>query len=103
MREIIVDNFAGGGGASTGIELAIGRSVDIAINHDENAIAMHKTNHPDTLHYCESVFDVDPSAATSGKPVGLAWFSPDCRHFSKAKGAKPVKKEIRGLAWIVLR
>ena len=103
MREIIVDNFAGGGGASTGIELAIGRSVDIAINHDENAIAMHKTNHPDTLHYCESVFDVDPVAATGGNPVGLAWFSPDCRHFSKAKGAKPVKKEIRGLAWIVLR
>ncbi|MGI3451247.1 DNA cytosine methyltransferase [Citrobacter arsenatis] len=103
MREIIVDNFSGGGGASTGIELAIGRSVDIAINHDENAIAMHKTNHPDTLHYCESVFDVDPVAATGGNPVGLAWFSPDCRHFSKAKGAKPVKKEIRGLAWIVLR
>ena len=103
MREIIVDNFAGGGGTSTGIELAIGRSVDIAINHDENAIAMHKTNHPDTLHYCESVFDVDPVAATGGNPVGLAWFSPDCRHFSKAKGAKPVKKEIRGLAWIVLR
>ena len=103
MREIIVDNFAGGGGASTGIELAIGRSVDIAINHDENAIAMHKTNHPDTLHYCESVFDVDPVAATGGNPVGLAWFSPDCRHFSKAKGAKPVKKEIRGLAWIVIR
>ncbi|WHP32820.1 DNA cytosine methyltransferase [Trabulsiella odontotermitis] len=103
MREIIVDNFAGGGGASTGIELAIGRSVDIAINHDENAIAMHKTNHPDTLHYCESVFDVDPVAATGDLPVGLAWFSPDCRHFSKAKGAKPVKKEIRGLAWIVVR
>ncbi|WPU24491.1 DNA cytosine methyltransferase [Cedecea neteri] len=103
MREIIVDNFAGGGGASTGIELATGRSVDIAINHDENAIAMHKTNHPDTLHYCESVFDVDPVAATGGKPVGLAWFSPDCRHFSKAKGAKPVQKEIRGLAWIVIR
>lgn len=103
MREIIVDNFAGGGGASTGIELAIGRSVDIAINHDENAIAMHKTNHPDTLHYCESVFDVDPVAATGGNSVGLAWFSPDCRHFSKAKGAKPVQKEIRGLAWIVIR
>lgn len=103
MREIIVDNFAGGGGASTGIELAIGRSVDIAINHDENAIAMHKTNHPDTLHYCESVFDVDPVAATGSNPVGLAWFSPDCRHFSKAKGAKPVKKEIRGLAWVVVR
>ncbi|EPR9646179.1 DNA cytosine methyltransferase [Klebsiella pneumoniae] len=103
MREIIVDNFAGGGGASTGIEKAIGRSVDIAINHDENAVAMHRTNHPDTLHYCESVFDVSPVAATSGKPVGLIWFSPDCRHFSKAKGAKPVEKAIRGLAWIVIR
>lgn len=103
MHELIVDNFAGGGGASTGIEMAIGRSVDIAINHDENAVAMHRTNHPDTLHYCESVFDVSPVAATSGKPVGLAWFSPDCRHFSKAKGAKPVEKAIRGLAWIVLR
>lgn len=103
MKEIIVDNFAGGGGASTGIEMATGRSVDIAINHDENAIAMHSTNHPETLHYCESVFDVDPVAATAGRPVGLAWFSPDCRHFSKAKGSKPVKKEIRGLAWIVIR
>jgi len=102
MREIIVDNFAGGGGASTGIEKATGRSVDIAINHDENAIAMHTTNHPNTLHYCESVFDIDPVAATAGRPVGLAWFSPDCRHFSKAKGSKPVKKEIRGLAWIVV-
>ncbi len=103
MKEIIVDNFAGGGGASTGIEMATGRSVDIAINHDENAIAMHTTNHPDTLHYCESVFDIDPIAATAGRPVGLAWFSPDCRHFSKAKGSKPVKKEIRGLAWVVVR
>lgn len=103
MRDIIVDNFAGGGGASTGIEMAIGRSVDIAINHDENAIAMHTTNHPDTLHYCESVFDIDPIAATAGSPIALAWFSPDCRHFSKAKGSKPVKKEIRGLAWIAIR
>lgn len=103
INELIVDNFAGGGGASTGIEMATGRSVDIAINHDENAIAMHETNHPDTLHYCESVFDIDPLAATSGHPVALAWFSPDCRHFSKAKGAAPVKKEIRGLAWIVVR
>ncbi len=103
IKELIVDNFAGGGGASTGIEMATGRSVDIAINHDENAIAMHTTNHPDTLHYCESVFDIDPVAATAGRPVGLAWFSPDCRHFSKAKGSKPVKKEIRGLAWIVIR
>jgi DNA (cytosine-5)-methyltransferase 1 len=103
MREIIVDNFAGGGGASTGIEMATGRSVDIAINHDPNAIAMHTINHPDTLHYCESVFDINPAAATAGAPVGLAWFSPDCRHFSKAKGSTPVKKEIRGLAWIVIR
>ncbi|MFJ5316579.1 DNA cytosine methyltransferase [Pectobacterium versatile] len=102
-REIVVDNFAGGGGASTGIEMAIGRSVDIAINHDPNAIAMHTTNHPDTLHYCESVFDIDPVAATAGRPVGLAWFSPDCTHFSKARGSAPVKKEIRGLAWIVVR
>lgn len=101
--EIIVDNFAGGGGASTGIEMATGRSVDIAINHDVNAVAMHTTNHPDTLHYCESVFDVNPLVATAGRPVGLAWFSPDCRHFSKAKGSKPVEKEIRGLAWIVIR
>lgn len=96
MREIIVDNFAGGGGASTGIELAIGRSVDIAINHDENAIAMHKTNHPDTLHYCESVFDVDPSAATSGKPVGTARFSPDCRHFSKRRALSQLRKRFAG-------
>ncbi|PAC71339.1 DNA cytosine methyltransferase [Enterobacter cloacae] len=103
MREIIVDNFAGGGGASTGIELATGRSVDIAINHDPNAVAMHTTNHPDTLHYCESVYDVRPKVATAGRPVGLAWFSPDCRHFSKAKGAKPVEKAIRGLAWILIR
>lgn len=101
--EIIVDNFAGGGGASTGIELAIGRSVDIAINHDPNAVAMHTTNHPDTLHYCESVYEVRPKVATAGRRVGLAWFSPDCRHFSKAKGAKPVEKAIRGLAWIVPR
>lgn len=100
--EIIVDNFAGGGGASTGIELAIGRSVDIAINHDPNAVAMHTTNHPGTLHYCESVYSVRPKVATAGRRVGLAWFSPDCRHFSKAKGAKPVEKAIRGLAWIVI-
>ena len=103
MKGLIVDNFAGGGGASTGIELAIGRSVDIAINHDPNAIAMHATNHPSTQHFCESVWDVDPVAACAGLPVTLAWFSPDCRHFSKAKGAAPVKKEIRGLAWITLR
>lgn len=101
--EIIVDNFAGGGGASTGIEMAIGRSVDIAINHDPNAVAMHSTNHPDTLHYCESVYEVRPKIATAGRPVGFAWFSPDCTHHSKARGSKPVKREIRGLAWVSLR
>jgi DNA (cytosine-5)-methyltransferase 1 len=103
VRELIIDNFAGGGGASTGIELAIGRSVDIAINHDPDAIAMHKVNHPASKHYCESVWEVNPIEATEGKPVALAWFSPDCKHFSKAKGGKPVEKKIRGLAWIVLK
>ncbi|WP_342570390.1 DNA cytosine methyltransferase [Paenibacillus sp. FSL R5-0749] len=103
MKEIIVDNFAGGGGASTGIELATGRSVDIAINHDPAAIAMHEVNHPDTEHYCESVWEVNPDEAVKGRPVGLAWFSPDCKHFSKAKGGKPVAKEIRGLAWVAVR
>lgn len=101
--ELVVDNFAGGGGASTGIEMAIGRSVDIAINHDPDAIAMHKVNHPTTRHYCEDVFDVNPKEATQGKPVALAWFSPDCKHFSKAKGGTPVSKKIRGLAWVAVR
>lgn len=101
--EIIVDNFAGGGGASTGIELATGYSVDIAINHDPEAIRMHEMNHPGTRHYCESVWDIDPVKVCNGHPVGLAWFSPDCKHFSKAKGGKPVEKKIRGLAWIVLK
>ena len=103
FREIIVDNFAGGGGASTGIEMATGLSVDIAINHDPAAIAMHKANHPDTEHYCESVWDVDPVEAVKGRKVGLAWFSPDCKHFSKAKGGKPVEKKVRGLAWIAVK
>ena len=101
--EIIVDNFAGGGGASTGIELAAGRPVAIAINHDPDAILLHKTNHPYTEHLQASVWDVDPVAVCSGRPVGLAWFSPDCKHFSKAKGAALVDRNIRGLAWIVLR
>lgn len=101
--ELIVDNFAGGGGASTGIEMATGFSVDIAINHDPEAIRMHKTNHPHTKHYCESVWDVNPVKACDGNPVALAWFSPDCKHFSKAKGGKPKDKKIRGLAWVALR
>lgn len=101
--ELIVDNFAGGGGASTGLERAFGRPVDIAINHDAEALAMHAANHPRTKHYCESVFDVDPAEITGNQPVGLVWLSPDCKHFSKAKGGKPVSKKIRGLAWIALR
>lgn len=101
--ELIVDNFAGGGGASTGIEQAVGRPVDIAINHDPAAILMHETNHPWTRHYCESVWDVDPRTVTNGQPVGLCWLSPDCKHFSKAKGGKPVSKQIRGLAWVAVR
>lgn len=103
MGELIIDNFAGGGGASTGIELAIGRSVDIAINHDEVAIKMHKTNHPTTKHYIEDVWEVDSLEATQGQPVALAWFSPDCKHFSKAKGGKPVDKNVRGLAWVAVK
>jgi DNA (cytosine-5)-methyltransferase 1 len=102
-EEIVVDNFAGGGGASLGIERGIGRPVDAAINHDPVALALHRANHPGTVHYCESVFRVDPVAITEGRPVGLAWFSPDCTHHSKAKGGKPVKKGIRGLAWVVIR
>lgn len=103
LDALIVDNFAGGGGASTGIELAFGRPVDIAINHDPDAIIMHKTNHPYTEHYQASVWDIDPEEVCKGQKVKLAWFSPDCKHFSKAKGGKPVDKNIRGLAWIVLR
>lgn len=103
MRELIIDSFAGGGGASTGIEWALGRSPDIAINHSPEAIAMHALNHPATKHYCEDVWRVDPVEATAGRPVGLAWFSPDCTHFSKAKGGKPRSKKIRGLAWVVYR
>lgn len=101
--EIIVDNFAGGGGASSGIELALGRIVNAAINHDPAAILMHKTNHPYTEHYQASVWDIDPREVCRGRPVALAWFSPDCKHFSKAKGAALVDKHIRGLAWITLR
>lgn len=101
--ELIVDSFAGGGGASTGIEIATGGSPDIAINHDPEAIRMHKANHPYAEHYCEDVWQVDPVAACKGHPVGLAWFSPDCKHFSKAKGGKPKDKNIRGLAWVACR
>lgn len=101
--DLVIDNFAGGGGASTGIEAALGRPVDVAINHDPDAIAMHTINHPGTKHYCENVWDVDPREVAGGRPVALAWFSPDCKHFSKAKGGKPVEKNIRGLAWVAVR
>lgn len=101
--EIFVDSFAGGGGASTGMEVGLGITVAAAINHDPAAILMHKTNHPYTEHYQASVWDVDPRDVCRGRPVGGAWFSPDCKHFSKAKGAALVDKKIRGLAWITLR
>lgn len=103
LRELVIDNFAGGGGASTGMELALGVPVDIAINHDADAIAMHKVNHPHTTHYQEDVFAIEPEIVTGGRPVGVAWFSPDCKHFSRAKGGKPVEKKIRGLSWVVLK
>lgn len=103
FRELVIDNFAGGGGASTGMELALGYPVDIAVNHDADAIAMHKVNHPYTRHFQEDVFAIDPEQVTGGRAVGIAWFSPDCKHFSRAKGGKPVDKKIRGLSWVVLR
>ncbi|MFW1800950.1 DNA cytosine methyltransferase [Acinetobacter nematophilus] len=102
-HELIIDNFAGGGGTSTGLEQAFNRPVDVAINHDPKALAMHRVNHPETRHYCESVWDIDPIQVTGNQPVGLVWLSPDCKHFSKAKGGKPVEKKIRGLAWVALR
>jgi DNA (cytosine-5)-methyltransferase 1 len=102
MTGLLIDNFAGGGGASTGIEAALGRAVDVAINHDPEAVAMHAANHPGTHHFCQSIMAVDPLDATGGLPVALAWFSPDCKHHSKAKGGKPREKNIRDLAWIVV-
>lgn len=102
-RELIVDSFAGGGGASLGISWALGRGPDVAINHDREAIALHKANHPESKHFSEDVWKVDPLEATQGQPVGLMWLSPDCKHFSKAKGGKPVSKRVRGLAWVAVR
>jgi len=102
-HEIIVDNFAGGGGTSSGLERGFNRPVDIAINHDPLALAMHRINHPKTRHYCENVWDIDPVKVTGNQPVALVWLSPDCRHFSKAKGGLPVEKQVRGLAWVALR
>ncbi|MFA5266220.1 MAG: DNA cytosine methyltransferase, partial [Opitutaceae bacterium] len=102
-REIIVDSFAGGGGASLGIAWATGRAPDIAINHDAAALAMHAKNHPDTLHVQEDVWKADLRQLVGGRPVGLLWASPDCRHFSRAKGDKPVSPSIRSLAWVCVR
>jgi len=102
-HELVIDLFAGGGGASTGIEDAIGRHVDIAVNHDPEAISLHTANHPQTRHFISDVFEVDPIAVTKGQPVGALWASPDCKHFSKAKGGTPVSKKIRGLAWVVVK
>ncbi len=99
---LIIDSFAGGGGASTGIEMALGRSPDIAVNHDAAALAMHAANHPDTLHLSKNIWQVDPLDHVRAREVGLAWFSPDCKHFSKAKGRKPVKRNVRDLAWTVI-
>jgi DNA (cytosine-5)-methyltransferase 1 len=101
--KLVIDLFAGGGGASTGIEQAIGRHVDIAVNHDPEAVSLHEANHPQTRHFVSDVFEVDPLVVTAGQPVGLLWASPDCKHFSKAKGGKPVSKKVRSLAWVVVK
>ncbi|WP_223306287.1 DNA cytosine methyltransferase, partial [Mameliella alba] len=103
LPPMIIDSFAGGGGASTGIEMALGRSPDVAINHNPAALALHEANHPDTRHLINSIYAVDPrDVVPKGRRVGLAWFSPDCKHFSKAKGGTPVNKNIRDLAWVVV-
>lgn len=103
LLPMIVDSFAGGGGASTGIELALGRSPDVAINHSAAALALHAANHPDTLHLDSNIWDVAPREVTKGRPVGLLWASPDCKHFSKAKGGAPKDRNIRDLAWVIVR
>ena len=101
-RGLVVDLFAGGGGASAGLAAALGRPVDLAVNHDATAIAVHTANHPNTVHLTEDIWKVDPREATGGAPVDVLWASPDCTHFSRAKGGKPRKKKIRSLAWRVV-
>lgn len=104
MRDdLIIDAFAGGGGASVGIEMALGRQVDIAINHDPDAILMHKTNHPDTLHLTEDIFKADLKKYVKGRHVALMWASPDCTSHSKAKGGQPRKRGLRILPWAVYK
>jgi DNA (cytosine-5)-methyltransferase 1 len=102
MTGLIIDSFAGGGGASTGIEWALGRSPDIAINHDAEALSMHAANHPATRHLNSNIWQVDPDEVCAGRPVDLLWASPDCKHHSKAKGGRPLKRSIRDLAWVVV-
>ncbi|MGO4672965.1 DNA cytosine methyltransferase [Bosea sp. 2YAB26] len=102
MKGLIIDSFAGGGGASTGIEWALGRSPDFAINHDDDALLMHAANHPQTVHLKENIWKVDPVAVTKGRPIFCLWASPDCRHHSKAKGGAPVSRSVRGLADVIL-
>jgi DNA (cytosine-5)-methyltransferase 1 len=101
-REIFIVGFAGGGGSCEGVRMATGQSPDEALNHDEEAIAMHMVNHPTTRHWCQNIWQAIPSDVAAGRPIGGAWFSPDCKHFSKAKGGKPRSKNIRDLAWVVL-
>lgn len=102
MSGLIIDSFAGGGGASVGIKRALGRGPDIAVNHDPEAVGMHAANHPETYHYCQNIWRLDPRDVAQGRKVALAWFSPDCTHFSKAKGGQPVKRHVRDLAWSVI-
>lgn len=101
-KELVVDLFAGGGGASTGIARAY-REPDVAVNHNQIALAVHRANHPKTAHYVADVYEVDPREATGGQPVAIIWASPDCRHHSKAKGGAPRDRGVRGLAWVVIR
>ena len=104
---LVVDNFAGGGGASLGIEQALGRPIDIAVNHDPEAVAMHRVNHPQTEHHTQDVWSLDPAEIRKRGRIGLVWFSPDCTHHSKAKGSRPIRspeaRKSRDLAWVVVR
>ncbi|MBE3070882.1 MAG: DNA cytosine methyltransferase, partial [Planctomycetes bacterium] len=102
-QELVVDVFAGAGGATLGIEAALERAVDLRINHAELALRIGQVNHPMSRHLASDVWEVDPVEACGGRPVGLAWFSPDCTHFSRAKGGRPCKQHIRSLAWVVIR
>jgi DNA (cytosine-5)-methyltransferase 1 len=102
LPELVVDSFAGGGGASEGITVALGKGPDVALNHSPHAVATHQLNHPSTLHLCQDILEVDPGSVCAGRRVGLLWASPDCTHFSRAKSGKPVDSKIRGLAWAIV-